>query len=138
MFKKKWYSASKGSKKKEKQEEVDEGDFGSEFLDEEFEADSAKRVLPPPLYKGPNSVTFQLSGPRSFAVVGRNKTIRDAVKKMVGSRHRTITPSFMTFPQFHSPTVTHLPLRTVDKSLFFLIPNMEYRLTRSREWCIRI
>lgn len=94
MFKKKWFNASKGTKKKEKLEEDEEGDYGVEFIEEDFGAEYSNRILPPPAYKGPNSVTFQVSGPRSFAIVGRNKTIRDVLKKMVGSRLGTHSLTF--------------------------------------------
>lgn len=97
MFKKKWYMAAKGSKKKATKEEDVEGDFGSEFLDKEFEAGSSKQTLPPTPYKGPNSITFQLSGPRSFAVIGRNRTIRDLLKRMDGSRHGSYSHFFSSF-----------------------------------------
>ena len=100
MFKKKWYHGAKGAKKKEKLEEDDGGDFGMDFIGGEFGSDSANRVLPPPVHKGPNSVTFQLSGPRSFSIVGRNKTIRDVLKKMVGSRFGTFALLITPFLRF--------------------------------------
>lgn len=86
MFKKRWYQAAKGSKKKEKKPSDEEGDFGGQFLGNE-EFDSPNTKLPPAAFKGPNAITFQLSGPDKFAVVGRNQKIRSELKKMVGSRH---------------------------------------------------
>lgn len=100
MFKKRWAYAAKGKKKKEKETSDDEGEFGGELDDQEFGTTSSKRALPFPLHKGPNSITFQLSGPSTFAVVGRNKKIRDELAKLAGAR-------FGSFPhlvaQFTSP-----------------------------------
>lgn len=87
MFKKRWSFGAKGKKKKAKEESDDEGDFGAELDGDEFDASSSKRAMPPPLHKGPNSITFQLSGPHTFAVVGRNKKIRDELAKIAGAKH---------------------------------------------------
>lgn len=92
MFKKRWSYGAKGKKKKAKEESDDEGDFGAELGDEEFEVSSSKRALPFVRYKGPNAITFQLSGPHTFAVVGRNKKIREELSRIAGARQGTCGP----------------------------------------------
>lgn len=94
MFKKRWSFGAKGKKKKAKEESDDEGDFGAELEGDEFEPTSSKREMPPPPHKGPNSVTFQLSGPHTFAVVGRNKKIRDELAKIAGAKLGSYSTQF--------------------------------------------
>lgn len=86
MFKKKWYLAAKGSRNKKPTDNDQIGDFGTDISSAENEFTSRKQALPFLQHKGPNSVTFQLSGPQSFAVVGRNKKIREELNKLPGSR----------------------------------------------------
>lgn len=87
MWNRRWSFGSKGKKKKKEEEVDDEGDFGAQFEDEEFGTSSTKRTLPVVQFKGPNSISIQLSGPHTFAIVGRNKKIRDELSKIPGSRH---------------------------------------------------
>ena len=104
MFKKRWFGHSKGGTKKsghdKKETEDDIGNFGAEF-EQPGSRNSTNQWQSQKIFKGPNSITFQLSGPSSFAIIGRNKKIRDTLKAMVGSRQgayfagffqRTLTP----------------------------------------------
>jgi hypothetical protein len=97
MHRQHWFSHSKGAKKKggngKKEADDDIGEFGAEFESASV-SNSTNRWQPQKIFKGPNSVTIQLSSPSTFAIEGRNKKIRDTIKAMVGSRLGT---SFYTF-----------------------------------------
>lgn len=94
-WKRKWFAnkakrqkdgsdAQNGKRKGNAQIKGETSLFGAEYSD----TPSAKQEIPS-IAKGPNSVTFQLIGPDTIAIVGRNERIRKSLSYIEGAKFGT-------------------------------------------------